>query len=103
MRDDGLVCGEGAGVLVLEDYEHARQRGADIYGEIAGYSTCASGTHLSESSREGMRACMDNAIQDSGLKPEQVDYISTLTRRRLFRAIRLKPRPFVIFSVIVSR
>ena len=75
-RRDGLVCGEGAGVLVLEDYEHARQRGADIYGEIAGYSTCASGTHLSESSREGMRACMDNAIQDSGLKPEQVDYIS---------------------------
>ncbi len=75
-RRDGLVCGEGAGVLVLEDYEHARQRGADIYGEIAGYSTCASGTHVSESNREGMRDCMGNAIQDSGLKPEQVDYIS---------------------------
>lgn len=75
-RRDGLVCGEGAGVLVLEDYEHACNRGADVYGEVVGYSTNASGSHVSQSSREGMRACMADAIQDSGLEPAQVDYIS---------------------------
>ena len=74
-RRDGLVCGEGAGVLVLEEYDHARNRGAPIYGEIVGYSTSASGLHVSQSSREGMRACMEDAIKDSGLLAEQVDYV----------------------------
>ncbi len=73
---DGLVCGEGAGILVLEEYEHARRRGARIYGEIAGYATSGSGTHVSQSSREGMRDCIEDAVKDSGLKPQEIDYIS---------------------------
>ncbi len=75
-RRDGLVCGEGAGVLVLEEFEHARERGATIYGEIAGYSTCGTGTHMSESSRERMRDCMTEALADAGMKPGDVDYVS---------------------------
>lgn len=73
---DGLVCGEGAGVLLLEEYEHAKKRGAKIYAEIAGYSTCGSGTQVSQSDRESMRQCIGDAVADSGLRPEQIDYIS---------------------------
>jgi len=75
-RRDGLVCGEGAGVLVLEEYEHARERGAPIFGEVAGYSTSGSGSSVSQSSREGMQACIEDAIADSGLRAGDVDYIS---------------------------
>ena len=75
-KRDGLVCGEGAGVLVLEEYEHARSRGARIYGEVIGYSTCGSGSHVSQSNREGMRACMEDALADAALQPGDVDYIS---------------------------
>ncbi|MCR4288691.1 MAG: beta-ketoacyl-ACP synthase [Candidatus Scalindua sp.] len=75
-KRDGLVCGEGAGVLLLEEYEHAINRGAPIYGEVIGYSTCGSGTHVSQSSREGMRACMKDALKDAQLNPEDVDYVS---------------------------
>lgn len=74
-RRDGLVCGEGAGILVLEDYEHALERGARIDAEIVGYATCASGSHVSQSSRDGMTACMRDAITDSNIEPEEVDYI----------------------------
>lgn len=73
---DGLVCGEGAGILVLEEYEHARQRGAVIYGEIAGYATTGNGTHMSQSDREGMRHCIESALADAAIKPQEVDYIS---------------------------
>ncbi|MCP4267206.1 MAG: beta-ketoacyl-[acyl-carrier-protein] synthase family protein, partial [Candidatus Brocadiaceae bacterium] len=75
-KRDGLVCGEGAGVLLLEEYEHAIQRDAPIYGEVIGYSTCGSGAHVSQSSREGMRSCMKDALTDAQLKPEDVDYVS---------------------------
>jgi 3-oxoacyl-[acyl-carrier-protein] synthase II len=75
-KRDGLVCGEGAGVLLLEEYDHAIQRDAPIYGEVIGYSTCGSGTHVSQSSREGMRACMKDALRDAQLNPENVDYVS---------------------------
>lgn len=75
-KRDGLVCGEGAGVLVLEEYEHALRRGAKIYGEVAGYSTCGSGTQVSQSDREGMKACIEDAITDSGFQPGDVDYIN---------------------------
>ena len=74
-KRDGIVCGEGAGVLILEEYEHAIRRGAQIYGEVIGYSTCGSGTHVSQSSREGMSTCMEDAINDARLRPEDVDYI----------------------------
>lgn len=73
---DGLVCGEGAGILVLEDYEHARARGAKIFGEVCGYWTCGSGTHVSQSNSEWMEVCIRNALRDAGVAPEAVDYVS---------------------------
>ena len=59
---DGLVCGEGAGILVVEEYEHARVRGAKIYAEIIGYHTCASGLHVSQSSKDALVASMQGAL-----------------------------------------
>lgn len=76
VQRDGLVCGEGAGVLVLEEYEHARKRGARILGEVAGYATYGSGTQVSQSNRESMRGCIEDAVKDSGFRPDQVDFIS---------------------------
>ena len=73
---DGLVCGEGAGILLLESYEHARMRGAKIYGEIAGYHTCASGDHVSQSNRQALIQCLRQALASAGLSPDQIDYIS---------------------------
>ena len=75
-KRDGLVCGEGAGVLLLEEYDHAIHRDAPIYGEVIGYSTCGSGAHVSQSSREGMRSCMKDALKDAQLNPKNVDYVS---------------------------
>ena len=73
---DGLVCGEGAGVLVLEEYERAKARGAKIYGEISGYYTCASGTHISQSDSESMIRCMSVALKEAAMNPDEIDYIS---------------------------
>lgn len=73
---DGLVCGEGAGILLLEDYDHAVKRGARIHAEVLGYHTCSSGDHVSESSRPAMVVCMREALQQAGLEPRQVDYVN---------------------------
>jgi len=73
---DGLVCGEGAGVLVLEEFEHAKARGAKIYGEVSGYYTCASGSHISQSDSDSMTRCMRAALSEAKMNPEQIDYIS---------------------------
>ncbi len=73
---DGLVCGEGSGIVVLEDYERARARGARIYAEVAGYHTCGSGVHVSQSSSPAMVRCMREALDEAGLSPDAVDYIS---------------------------
>lgn len=73
---DGLVCGEGAGILVLEDYEHAVKRGARILAEVLGYHTCSSGDHVSESSRPAMVTCMREALRAADLQPSQVDYVN---------------------------
>jgi 3-oxoacyl-[acyl-carrier-protein] synthase II len=73
---DGLVCGEGGGILVLEDYEHAVKRGAPIIAEILGYHTCSSGDHVSESSRPAMVTCMREALKAADLEPGQVDYVN---------------------------
>ena len=73
---DGLVCGEGAGIVVLEDLEHAKRRGAGVCAEIVGYYTCGSGEHVSQSSSEAILRCMRGALDEAGVEPGDVDYVN---------------------------
>jgi len=73
---DGLVCGEGAGVLVLESLEHATARGAQIYAEVKGFSLSASGLHVSQSNNAGMIRCITAALADAQVNAADVDYIN---------------------------
>jgi 3-oxoacyl-[acyl-carrier-protein] synthase II len=75
---DGFVMGEGAGMLVLEELEHARRRGATIYAEMTGYGSTADAFRVTDCHPEGIGAiaCMRLALQDAGLRPDEVDYIN---------------------------
>ncbi len=73
---DGIVVGEGAGTFILENLELARARGAKIYAEVCGFYTNNDATHMTNPSVEGLSTCMQGALDDACLKPEQIDYIN---------------------------
>ncbi|MGL5815717.1 MAG: beta-ketoacyl-ACP synthase [Aeromonas sp.] len=73
---DGLVIGEGAGTLILEELEHARARGAHIFAELVGFATNCDAAHVTQPQQETMQLCMALALADAGLEPKDIGYIS---------------------------
>jgi len=77
-KRNGFVISEGAGILILEELEHAKKRGAHIYGEVMGYGTSCNAYHMTDLPENGepMRICIDEAIKDAGIKKQDIDYIN---------------------------
>jgi 3-oxoacyl-[acyl-carrier-protein] synthase II len=73
---DGFVLGEGAGIMVVEEYEHARRRGARIYCELAGMGVSADAHHMTAPDVDGPRRSMVNALRRAGVNPDQIDYLN---------------------------
>ena len=73
---DGLVCGEGAATLILEEREHARARGARIHAEVIGYATNCDGQHITNPDASGMQRVIELALADARLEPAQIDYVN---------------------------
>nr|WP_281376265.1 beta-ketoacyl-ACP synthase II [Burkholderia guangdongensis] len=73
---DGFVLGEGAGVMVLEEYEAAKARGAKIYAEVAGFGMSGDAYHMTAPNMDGPRRCMANALRDAGINADQVQYLN---------------------------
>ena len=75
-KRDGLVIGEGAGTLILEELEHAKARGATIYGEIVGFATNCDAAHITQPRKETMQICIEQALINANLSKEAIGYIS---------------------------
>ena len=75
-KRDGLVVGEGAGCLILEEYEHAKARGAKIYAEVIGYGSNTDGQHVTRPDSEMMGRCMQWALSDAQIAADQIDYVN---------------------------
>ena len=73
---DGLVIGEGACTLVLEEYEHAIERGAKIYAELIGFATNSDGSHITQPSAQTMEKVIRESMKDAGVSPEKIGYVS---------------------------
>jgi len=78
LNRDGFVLSDGAGVVTLEEYEHAKARGAKIYAEVIGYGMSGDAYHMTSPSKggEGAMRCMQNAMRNAGINPDEVDYIN---------------------------
>ncbi|GGX86669.1 beta-ketoacyl-ACP synthase II [Litchfieldella qijiaojingensis] len=75
-KRDGLVIGEGAGTLILEELEHAKARGANIYAELVGFGTNSDGRHVTQPDATMMEQAIRQALDDAGLRPQQIGYVS---------------------------
>ena len=73
---DGFVLGEGAGVVVVEEYEHAKARGAKIYAELSGFGMSADAGHMTAPSMDGPRRAMQAALRNAGINADEVDYLN---------------------------